>query len=149
MELYHNARKLEYRTPYGAVPVGTAITLRIDAPEAEPGQVYLRLWTGEETLIPMERGTDHRYSAEITAPETPGLVWYYFRVDAPGGTVFYGKHTGGAGWCTMQPESWQITVYQPQSLPEWYRNAGVYPIFPDRFARGADWLRCRREPGAW
>ena len=86
MELYHNARKLEYRTPYGAVPVGTAITLRIDAPEAEPGQVYLRLWTGEETLISMKKETNQRYSAEITAPETPGLVWYYFQVDAPGGT---------------------------------------------------------------
>lgn len=152
MELYHNARKLEYRTPYGAVPIGTAITLRIDAPDAKPGQVYLRLWTGEETLISMKKETNQRYSAEITAPETPGLVWYYFQVDAPDGTVFYGKHTGGAGWCTKQPESWQITVYQLQSLPEWYRNAVVYQIFPDRFARGTDWLRCQERaahPAGW
>ena len=142
MELYHNARKREYRSPYGAVKTGTVVTIALDMPEAYP--VYLRLWTGTETLIPMKKGAAGRFTAEVTAPETPGLVWYYFRVDTPAGTIFYGKDTGGTGKCTDQPESWQITVYQEQKLPEWYRNAVVYQIFPDRFARGADWLRCRR-----
>ena len=30
MELYHNSRATEYRSPYGAVPVGTALRLRLD-----------------------------------------------------------------------------------------------------------------------
>lgn len=85
-------------------------------------------------------------------PETPGLVWYYFRVDTAEGTVFYGVDHGGTGKCTDQPESWQITVYAPQPLPVWYRNAVVYQIFPDRFARGEDWLRCQENaahPAGW
>ena len=150
MELYHNSRKQEYRSPYGAVAVGTTVTIALDAPEAE--QVYLRLWTGSETLIPMTKGEVGRFTAEWTVPETPGLVWYYFRVDTAEGTVFYGADHGGAGKCTDQPESWQITVYAPQPLPEWYRNAVVYQIFPDRFARGEDWLRCQEHaahPAGW
>ena len=150
MELYHNSRKQEYRSPYGAVAVGTTVTISLDAPEAE--RVYLRLWTGSETLIPMTKGEAGRFTAEWIVPETPGLVWYYFRVDTADGTVFYGVDHGGTGKCTDQPESWQITVYAPQPLPEWYRNAVVYQIFPDRFARGEDWLRCQENaahPAGW
>ena len=150
MELYHNSRKQEYRSPYGAVAVGTTVTISLDAPEAE--RVYLRLWTGSETLIPMTKGEAGRFTAEWIVPETPGLVWYYFRVDTANGTVFYGADHCGTGKCTDQPESWQITVYAPQPLPEWYRNAVVYQIFPDRFSRGEDWLRCQENaahPAGW
>lgn len=150
MELYHNSRKQEYRSPYGAVAVGTTVTISLDAPEAE--RVYLRLWTRSETLIPMTKGEVGRFTVEWIVPETPGLVWYYFRVDTANGTVFYGADHGGTGKCTDQPESWQITVYAPQPLPEWYRNAVVYQIFPDRFARGEDWLRCQENaahPAGW
>ena len=87
MELYHNSRKQEYRSPYGAVAVGTTVTISLDAPEAE--RVYLRLWTGSETLIPMTKGEAGRFTAEWIVPETPGLVWYYFRVDTANGTVFH------------------------------------------------------------
>ena len=85
MELYHNSRKQEYRSPYGAVPAGTTVKISLDIAEENPGQVYLRLWTGKETLIPMVREANGRYRAELSAPETPGLVWYYFRVDTPNG----------------------------------------------------------------
>ena len=66
MELYHNARKREYRSPYGAVKTGTVVTIALDMPEAYP--VYLRLWTGTETLIPMKKGAAGRFTAEVTAP---------------------------------------------------------------------------------
>ena len=46
MELYHNSRATEYRSPYGAVAVGTALRLRLDVKMAEPERVFLRLWTG-------------------------------------------------------------------------------------------------------
>ena len=37
MELYHNSRKQEYRSPYGAVAVGTTVTISLDAPESRTG----------------------------------------------------------------------------------------------------------------
>ena len=45
MELYHNSRATEYRSPYGAVAAGTALRLRLDVKMAEPERVFLRLWT--------------------------------------------------------------------------------------------------------
>ena len=69
MELYHNSRATEYRSPYGAVPVGTALRLRLDVKIAEPERVFLRLWTGQETLVPMKRTTEGQYEAEILTPK--------------------------------------------------------------------------------
>jgi 4-alpha-glucanotransferase len=91
---------------------------------------------------------DGLFSAEITLPETAGLVWYAFRVEQDGRQLFYGAPEdglGGAGiLCGSEGRSWQITVYTPSPAPDWYKNAVVYQIFPDRFCRGADW-RERRE----
>lgn len=152
MELYHNSRATEYRSPYGAVPVGTALRLRLDVKIAEPERVFLRLWTGQETLVPMKRTAEGQYEAEILTPKQPGLLWYYFLVELSGNTVCFGRDTGGAGKITENPESWQVTVYQEQKLPDWYRNSVVYQIFPDRFHRGADWLSCQdraAHPEGW
>lgn len=155
MYLYHDSRQEKYRTPFGANPIGTNVTIGIDVLGLSCGQVYLRLWQNAETLIPMEESAPGFYTASITLPQEPGLVWYYFRVDTPGGTLFYGKPAGsktGTGALTDHPESWQITVYQPRALPKWYQEAVVYQIFPDRFARGEDWQECQHRaalPEGW
>ena len=152
MELYHNSRITAYRSPYGAVPLGTDLTLRLDVRGERPEGVYLRLWTGQETRIPMEETEPGRWSAAVRAPETPGILWYYFQVERSGQTVCYGRGSRGAGVCTDQPESWQVTVYRPQALPEWYRGSLVYQIFPDRFARGENWMECQTRaahPAGW
>lgn len=79
MELYHNSRKQEYRSPYGAVAVGTTVTISLDAPEAE--RVYLRLWTGSETLIPMTKGEAGRFTAGMDCAGNTGTGVVLF----PGG----------------------------------------------------------------
>lgn len=146
MYLFHNSRQEKYRTPFGANPTGTQVTLGLDVLGMPEGQVYLRLWTDREQLILMTETDPGFYSATITLPDTPCLLWYYFRIDTPSGSLFYGKPSGsktGKGTMMDAPESWQITVYTPTELPEWYENAVVYQIFPDRFARGEDWQACQ------
>lgn len=109
----------------------------------------LRVWTDErgEELLPME-GTsegDHvHYSVSYTPAQT-GVVWYSFDLAASDGATW--RYGAREGWTTGEgdfaygdPPSFQLTVYVPrQTQPDWYKNGIVYQVFPDRFARGADW----------
>ncbi len=164
MIAFHNSHDLSFRAPFGAVPTGTEITLALLLREAAPGySCLLRLWwdpLGEQLceMQPSEQpdGT-LRFACTITAPDTPGLLWYSFRILAPDGSVqYYGNRDdalGGIGQCCGHlPPSYQITVYHPAPVPEWYKQAVVYQIFPDRFARGADWQErffAAAHPDSW
>ncbi len=156
MNLYHNSRDKKYRSPFGAAPVGTKINIWVDAELPEGSLVFLRLWQNEEERIPMVSAGGNRLTATVRVPEEPGLLWYYFVAELPERTVYYGKTDAsrdGTGTLTdTPPESWQITVYQPRVLPEWYGNAVAYQIFPDRFHRGSDWEKRQEDaahPEAW
>ena len=109
----------------------------------------LRVWTDErgEELLPMEGACedDHvHYSVSYTPAQT-GVVWYSFDLAASDGATW--RYGAREGWTTDEgdfaygnPPSFQLTVYVPrQTQPDWYKNGIVYQVFPDRFARGADW----------
>lgn len=161
MKLYHDSHEKIYRDPFGAAPAGSPVKLAIrlipeegETPDMIEG-VRLRLWQDEagESLVDMhltwDRAEGFLYESEITLPETPCLVWYYFIARIRGCDVFYGNVSGkggAGGFRDKEPESYQITVYEEAPVPEWYKDAVVYQIFPDRFARDAGWKeRCDRE----
>lgn len=109
----------------------------------------LRVWTDErgEELLPMEGACedDHvHYSVSYTPAQT-GVVWYSFDLAASDGATW--RYGAREGWTTGEgdfaygnPPSFQLTVYvSRQTQPDWYKNGIVYQVFPDRFARGADW----------
>lgn len=88
---------------------------------------------------------DHvHYSVSYTPAQT-GVVWYSFDLAASDGATW--RYGAREGWTTGEgdfaygnPPSFQLTVYVPrQTQPDWYKNGIVYQVFPDRFARGADW----------
>lgn len=85
MKLRHNSRSPQFRTPFGAVKLGTKVRLSCTVEDIDPQLVActLRLWIdGEgEELVPMEYGEESVFSAEITR-ETPAIVWYSFIVKA-------------------------------------------------------------------
>ena len=78
-------------------------------------------------------------------PAQTGVVWYSFDLAASDGATW--RYGAREGWTTGEgdfaygnPPSFQLTVYVPrQTQPDWYKNGIVYQVFPDRFARGADW----------
>lgn len=155
MHFFHDSRRAQFRHPFGAVPTGCTLTISAQARLPQDSQVFLRLWRQEETLLPMTQEAE-RCTITWTVPETACLLWYYFVIDTPQGRWYYGKspeNSGGAGQLTQTPpDSWQVTVYQPTALPDWYRNAVAYQIFPDRFHRGQDWLLRQRnaaQPDSW
>ena len=156
MMIRHDSRDIRYRKPFGAVPAGADIRIAIDVSEEQPEtRVRLMVWEGE-ALSPRyydmkadevsEEGGDVgtvRYNTVITAPDKGALLWYSFEIKTGDGVVYYGSRkqtTGGVGGSyDASPECYQITVYKPSTVPEWYKNGIVYQIFPDRFCRDDGW----------
>lgn len=144
MQIFHNSQDIKYRSPFGAVPTESEVTLRLDVySDSAPESVCLRVWADEsETLYHMERTESgdgvFSYTYKLCLPKTPCLVWYYFIVDAKGSRFFYGNNSeklGGVGAMSAEnAESYQITVYDKDfKTPDWFKGRIMYQIFPDRF----------------
>jgi 4-alpha-glucanotransferase len=153
----HDSRNPAYRSPLGAVPCATDITLRlrIDAGYETP-RVLLRLWIvdRESYIVMQDRGISgmwRMFEAVVEAPAQPCLIWYHFRLESGGNTYLYGnneEHFGGTGrlW-DDNPAAYQITVYDARfAPPRWMRDGIVYQIFPDRFYDGYDGELLKRRP---
>lgn len=152
--LYHDSRDLLYRTPFGAVPVGTAVTLRLRAFKDDLTGARLRVTddvSGTLTSYPMVLGgSDGTYDYwEYTLPtDHATLLWYrfeavdgttraYYEDDANWGNQPWVK--GGEGKALDAPagNNYQLTVYLPDyTTPDWLVNGTIYQIFPDRFRNG-------------
>lgn len=164
MKIYHNSHDTEYREPFGALSVGGWIRLKVkvlrDSTDISVMSVKLMLRRdgAEAGVLHMTDEIGGFYSVQFRAPYRPCVLWYYFAIDIEQNgeihTLYYGNNhmqLGGEGSLYDSSEGsagriqeYQITVYQESRAPEWYRNAIVYQIFPDRFARDGMWeKRCR------
>lgn len=144
MEFVHNTRESAYRSPYGAVPVGSELRLFIQVKDASVKTCELRTWVdGQgEKLMPME--VDENGFHLLFPLEEKTIVWYFFKLWMEDGTLLYygakqGKQGGVGELYSHEPPSFQVTVYELMSIPGWYKNGVVYQIFPDRFHRGTHW----------
>ncbi len=149
MNIEHDSREQFYRRPFGAVTCNTEIRFRlllagIGIPSAVR-LVYLQDG-GEEIRENMpylfELAGQSVYSVKVHMPSETGLVWYYFEVETPSGTIYYGNNTeqlGGLGKVYFQkPEHlYQVTVYDKAfQTPQWFQESVAYQIFVDRFYNG-------------
>ena len=138
----HDSHNAFYRTPFGAVAVGTKVKLRFFTAK-ETTAVFL--CTTEEAY-PMEKECDmcggQIFGCTLSPAET---CFYRFRILQGGGEEWYGNNRAGLGGKgeTGSEVSFQITVYTPFSLPTDYARGMVYQIFPDRFCPGGK----REAPG--
>ena len=159
MRARHITSERTYRQPYGALPLGDAVTLSIDVWDEPEATAALHLWVededeengGHEKLVPMERTNEPvpdggiRFAVEYV-PKAPDILWYSFNITAANGDVWRygareGSQVGEGAFAYGVPPSFQITVYDQKrdTLPSWYKDAIVYQIFPDRFARDDAW----------
>lgn len=140
MNICHNSHDINYRRPFGAAVAGSDIRLFIRAESIT--NCTLLLWQGNDEVqrLPMD-AVHGGFEITVTVPEKPQLLWYCFQLDE----LFYGNtenRWGGEGQVYDHlPPCYQITVYKDNKTPDWYKNAIVYQIFPDRFNRGSDWLQ--------
>jgi glycosidase len=157
--LLHDSRDDLYRTPFGAVPFDTLVTLRLRAAANDLDSVNIRVYNTRQeaaAVVPMSvvattpDGYD-LWEGAIDVGEETTVLWYRFILTKGSQTIFYEDDTrpdgenyfaaneGGVGTVyTQSPDlSYQIAVYDPEFYtPEWFRNAVVYQIFPDRFRNG-------------
>ena len=136
-----DSRHPHCKTPYGAVPCGTAVTLYTRPLQSSHYTsctlVVQEEFSGIVTEYAMTLdGSDYdrdRFSIVYTAPLSGELVWYSFQFGCHDGTkVMFDK----TGYCkTTADDPWQLTVYRPSHTPAWFGQGITYQIFPDRFHR--------------
>lgn len=159
LHAYHHSWEALYRSPFGAVECGIKVTLRIWL-ESDKTLYKTDLFLDflENTqILPMKRvgqmKTGFVYEASFTAPETPCLLHYHFKLYEE----FYGhiesyeygnnaQLLGGDGALSSESSPYQILVYKRGfSTPEWLREGILYQIFPDRFYRKGEIIRKNRD----
>ena len=129
-----DSRDPRYKSPFGAVPCGTAVTLTVTPEEAFAACAAVTFGEfagcrGETPLLPCPGG----FSGVFTAPDTAELVWYTFRFTRRDGSCAFLGRNGWGGEADRQP--WQLTVYEDRPTPDWFGRGVTYQIFPDRFCR--------------
>ncbi len=162
--LRHDTFSAADRSPFGAVPVGTAVTLRLATEPQDVTGVTLRTYRRDAatgaTEAPVDtpmryagRRTENgrtfdAWSLTLTTPAKPSLVYYKFAVADGADLDWYGDdglddhdnlRQGGTGApAEDEPHAaFQISVYDKGfTTPAWLANAAVYQIFPDRFRNG-------------
>ncbi len=153
----HDSQDIQYRMPKGALKAGEEVMLCIKSEaygeDAKGGldslSCTLHLWqtlTGGRQ-IPMEKETIEDgaclFRVSLTIEEAD-LCWYYFVLEDGENKWYYGNNEeklGGEGAVyANEPPAFQITVYNEAPVPKWYKEAIVYQIFPDRFARDDAWM---------
>lgn len=86
IKLFHDSHQTSYRSPFGAVPAGSSLTLSLRVQEADGDkvQVFVRLWQDNqgETLVPMAPAAwdQELHTMTTVVPEAGCLLWYYFEV---------------------------------------------------------------------
>ena len=115
----HDPYSEYFRCPKGALAAGSFVRLTLHC-EGELSAVYVRLWRGaDEEWLPLSQSGEEMYSVSVSVGREAGLVWYYFVLDGPEGRRYVGRD----GVSENEPESFQITVYDPAfDTPRWMRE---------------------------
>jgi glycosidase len=140
VKLFHDTFDAKYRSPFGAVPTGSKVTLRLRVTGGRPLSVAVHFGP---RFVPMRRAGG-LWTARVTTPSAPAVVNYDFRVRIGKRTLWYGDNgdadvlRGGTGvTSSLELVPFAITVYaQSFTTPAWERGAVVYALFPDRFRNG-------------
>ncbi|MBO4326745.1 MAG: glycoside hydrolase family 13 protein [Clostridia bacterium] len=131
----HDPADEAYRRPLGALPAGTCAELfvKIRPADTDAGKPLLfirRRFRNEDSRAEFLPDHEAREGEYIVFRFTLGTDV----LSAPG-VYYYGFSIGGE--CAK--EAGRITVFDPgMRVPEWFKNAVIYQIFPDRFAIGDD-----------
>jgi glycosidase len=161
--ILHDSRSDLYRTPFGAQPVATDVTLRLRTAANDVESVTLvvnNLDDGSGSSRALTKvvsdGQFDWWQAAINTGPVVTVHNYHFALADGDAAAFYvddGMRDGGEGILTTAPPpadaGWDIYTYaEGFDAPAWAANATIYQIFPDRFRNGeaandpsaADWF---------
>ncbi|MBE6049796.1 MAG: glycoside hydrolase family 13 protein [Clostridium sp.] len=141
---FHNSHVIQYREPFGAVPVGTKVIIKLLVDRGAEVFLNILYFDDSKKVVKMswegDSGNRTLFSAKIDTTNHVGIIRYYFSINKNERVFYYGNNTeclGGEG-CLFDnnPATYQITVYQESYIPEWFKEGIIYQIFPDRFFNG-------------
>jgi glycosidase len=149
LKLYHDGWNTFFRSPFGAAPTTSTVTVRLRA-ISSLSKATLIVTTGADkpyAKVVMTR-TGHSpaastWTGSFTTPATIGNVQYYFKAQQGSTTRYYGDSgdvDNGVGKTYNSlglVNYYRINIYEKGfTTPSWMKNAVVYQIFPDRFYDG-------------
>lgn len=141
---FHNSHVIQYRSPFGAVPVGTEVNIKILVDKGVEAFINIINFSGKRKYLKMnwegDSGNRTLFSVKIDTSNLWGLNKYYFSLKKDERYFYYGNNNEGLGGegkvYYNNPIPYQITVYEESYIPEWYKEGVIYQIFPDRFCNG-------------
>lgn len=141
---FHNSHVNQYRSPFGAVSIGTKVTLKILVEKGVEAYLHFINLNDEISVIKMtwEGDNENRalFSVQIDTVGLLGINRYFFGLKKDNRYFYYGNNDealGGEGKiCWSNPIPYQLTVYEKSYIPQWFKQGLIYQIFVDRFYNG-------------
>lgn len=145
-----NSRKIECKSPYGAVKCGEKLSLHFPIASwvsVDKMFVFIRLG-GVSTPVEMRFEKSENGFSVYTADyvfDTAGIYYYRFEMRNRDGVWYYGRGENGESVCGENLPEWQLTVYKSSyKTPDFAKGNIIYHIFVDRFNR-ADGVKTKRK----
>lgn len=145
-----NSRKIECKSPYGAVKCGEKLSLHFPIASwvsVDKMFVFIRLGdvsTPVEMRFEKSENGFSVYTADYVF-DAAGIYYYRFEMRNRDGVWYYGRGENGESVCGENLPEWQLTVYKSTyKTPDFAKGNIIYHIFIDRFNR-ADGVKTKRK----
>ncbi len=145
-----NSRKIECKSPYGAVKCGEKLSLHFPiASWVSVDKMYVFIRLGDvSTPVEMRFEKSENGFSVYTADyvfDAAGIYYYRFEMRNRDGIWYYGRGENGESVCGENLPEWQLTVYKSSyKTPDFAKGNIIYHIFVDRFNR-ADGVKTKRK----
>lgn len=145
-----NSRKIECKSPYGAVKCGEKLSLHFPIASwvsVDKMFVFIRLGDVSSPVEMRFEKSENGFSV-YTADyvfDAAGIYYYRFEMRNRDGVWYYGRGENGESVCGENLPEWQLTVYKSSyKTPDFAKGNIIYHIFVDRFNR-ADGVKTKRK----
>ena len=145
-----NSRKIECKSPYGAVKCGEKLSLHFPiASWVSVDKMYVFIRLGDvSTPVEMRFEKSENGFSVYTADyvfDAAGIYYYRFEMRNRDGVWYYGRGENGESVCGENLPEWQLTVYKSSyKTPDFAKGNIIYHVFIDRFNR-ADGVKTKRK----
>ena len=139
-----------FKAPFGALKVNEGADIKVIINDESVYSINLIIEKEDENLncyevkrINLEKEDDKVYKCKIEPLLDSGIYYYYFEVEVnrygQNQKLFYGKVKQNGEACEYSFENlnkYQLTVYEENKVPDWFKEGVLYHIFIDRFNNG-------------
>ncbi len=153
MRILFDSQEPVFKTPFGTLSQGQSCQLHIHIPSSVGAQEATCILEADDgtasctAMLTKERTQgDYDIFGGSFSLTTPGLYFYYFRIQKPDSSFRLFKQ--GRDTNMEAGDRWQVTCTPRDFVtPDWAKGAIIYQIFPDRFCKaGSPDLTGKLEP---